>query len=151
MVSFVRLALGDAGHGLCSVVVMIPHARVLVADDDPQLLAAVAESLARLGAEVVRAESGAELIECLANEEPFALIVTDVSMPWMTGLHVLHSARRAGLETAVIVMTGLKDERIPAQVRALGEDAVLLRKPFELSELESAASRLLSPKRANVS
>lgn len=125
---------------------MMQRARVLVADDDPELLNAVAEALAHLGADVVRADNGAELIEQLANGAPFALIVTDIAMPWMTGLQAMYSARTAGLETAVIVMTALKDERILDQVRALGGNAVLLRKPFDLSELESVASRLLSPR-----
>jgi DNA-binding response OmpR family regulator len=125
---------------------MLSHAHVLVADDDPQLLDAVAESLTRLGADVVRAWSGADLIERLANAGPFDLVVTDIGMPWMSGLQAMHATRAAGLATAVIVMTALTDERIPAQVRALGEKAVLLRKPFELSELESAASTLLSRK-----
>ena len=125
---------------------MLSHAHVLVADDDPQLLDAVAESLTRLGANVVRARSGADLIEQLANAGPFDLVVTDIGMPWMSGLQAMHATRAAGLATAVIVMTALTDERIPAQVRALGEKTVLLRKPFELGELESAASTLLSCK-----
>jgi two-component system cell cycle sensor histidine kinase/response regulator CckA len=123
---------------------MSSHARVLVADDDPLLLDAVAESLTRMGADVVRAESGAELIDQLADEGPFDLVVTDISMPWMSGLQAVHSARTAGLGTSVIVMTALRDERIPAQVKALGEHAVLLRKPFELADLEAVASALLS-------
>jgi DNA-binding response OmpR family regulator len=123
---------------------MHPHTHVLIADDDPQLLDAVAEALIRMGAHVVRARNGAELIEYLAEEGPFDLVVTDISMPWMSGLQAVHSARTAGLGTPVIVMTALQEERIPAQVQALGRDAVLLRKPFELGELESAASTLLS-------
>jgi DNA-binding response OmpR family regulator len=67
-------------------------------------------------------------------------------MPWMSGLQAIRSTRAAGLATSVIVMTGLTDARIPAQVQALGKDAVLLRKPFELTELEAAASMLLSAK-----
>lgn len=122
---------------------MLPDARILVADDDPDLLETVSEALERLGAEVVRAESGAELIEKLADEGPFALIVTDIAMPWMSGLQAMASARTAGLGGAVIVMTALKDDRIPAQVHALGRKAVLLRKPFELAELESLAATLL--------
>lgn len=125
---------------------MLSHARVLVADDDPQLLDAVADVLTQRGAHVVRAWSGAELIEQLANAGPFDLVVTDIRMPWMSGLQAMHSTRAAGLGTSVIVMTALTDERIPGQVRALGENAVLLRKPFELRELESAASMLLSSK-----
>ena len=126
---------------------MVPHAHVLVADDDPQLLDAVAEALTTMGADVIRATSGAELIDQLANG-PFDLVVTDVAMPWMSGLQAIRSTHAAGLATSVIVMTALTDPRIPAQVQALGKHAVLLRKPFGLTELEAAASRLLSAKRS---
>ncbi len=123
---------------------MIPHARILVADDDPALLDAVVESLENLGADVTRARSGGELIEKIGDEGPFDLVVTDVSMPWMSGLQAMHSARTAGLATPIIVMTALKDERIASQVGTLGRHAVLLRKPFPLSALEDAATKLLS-------
>ena len=125
---------------------MWPHPRLLVADDDPLLLAAVADALTRLGADVVRAESGAELIDHLVDEGPFDLVITDVSMPWMNGLQAMHSARTAGLGTSVIVMTALQDERLSTLVQSLGRHAVLLRKPFELRELEALVTMLLSPK-----
>jgi CheY-like chemotaxis protein len=123
---------------------MLPNVRILVADDDPELLRTVCEALGRLGACVVRAESGAELVERMASEDPFSLIITDISMPWMSGLQAMHAARYAGLDTPVIVMTALRDERIPESVRNLGLKATLLRKPFELAELESVAAILLS-------
>lgn len=119
-------------------------AHILVADDDPALLDAVVDALARLGADVTRAENGAELIDQLADKGPFDLIVTDISMPWMDGLRAMHATRTAGLGTSVIIMTALSDERIPARVQALGGNTVLLRKPFDLAELESIASTLLS-------
>jgi DNA-binding response OmpR family regulator len=125
---------------------MRPHTHVLVADDDPQVLEAVAQALTTMGADVIRATSGAELIDQLANAGPFDLVVTDVGMPWMSGLQAIRSTRAAGLATSVVVMTALTDPRIPAQVRGLGEHAVLLRKPFEVTELEAAASMLLSAK-----
>jgi CheY-like chemotaxis protein len=126
---------------------MLTRARVLVADDDPQLLDAVSDAFTKLDANVVRASSGADLIEQLATAGPFDLVVTDISMPWMSGLQAIRSTRAAGLSTSVIVMTALTDPRIPSQVKALGANAVLLRKPFDLSELESAASLLLAAKR----
>jgi hypothetical protein len=43
----------------------------------------------------------------------------------------------------VIIMTGLNDKTLVRQVRALGRNAKLLRKPFALSELESAAAQVL--------
>jgi CheY-like chemotaxis protein len=124
---------------------MLPHPHVLVADDDPDLLDAVAQALEHLGADVIRAHSGSDLIEQLATSGPFDLIVTDIRMPWMDGLRAIQSTRAAGLATAVIVMTAFTDDQIARQVRALGENARLLRKPFDLVELESAASTLLSP------
>jgi CheY-like chemotaxis protein len=122
---------------------MQAHARVLVADDDSQLLGAVCDALTHLGADVTSAASGAELIDALASHGPFDLVVTDVSMPWMSGLRAMRSARAAGIGTAVIIMTGLNDKTLVRQVRALGRNAKLLRKPFALSELESAAAQVL--------
>lgn len=120
-------------------------ARILVADDDPELLEGVVQWLRREGADVLQAASGDELLDRLAHDGRFDLVVTDVAMPWMTGLQVMHSARAAGLGTPIIVMTALRDERIPAQVATLGQRAAYLRKPFEVGELESVAERLLAP------
>jgi len=123
---------------------MLSGTRVLVADDDAELLEAVGDALRGLGADVTRASSGAELIENLAEKGPFDLVVTDLAMPWMTGVQAMHAARTAGLGTSVLVMTGLRDDTIPARVRALGENAALLQKPFTLRELETAATTLLA-------
>lgn len=119
-------------------------ARVLVADDDPDMLAAVSDALASLGFDVLGVENGAGLIDRLAMDGPFDLIVTDISMPWMDSLKTLRSIRTAGVTTPVVVMTALTDEQIPARVQALGANAVLLRKPFGLDELASAAQRLIA-------
>lgn len=119
--------------------------RIVVADDDPALLGAVARALTLWGAEVSTAVSGADLIAQLADHGPFDLVVTDISMPWMSGVQAMHAARYAGLATPVVVMTGLRDERIDAQVASLGRRVVLLRKPFELDALEAAVASLLGP------
>ena len=128
----------------CNFDGVLEETRVLVADDDPLLLATVADALTLAGATVTRAASGAELIEQLGNEGPFDLVVTDISMPWMNGLQAMQAVRTAGLGTPVIVMTALADERLPSQIRALGENALLLRKPFDRAQLVAAASTLLA-------
>jgi DNA-binding response OmpR family regulator len=125
------------------------RARILVADDDPDLLETLGDALERTGAEVVRAASGADLIECIADYGPFSLIITDVSMPWMSGLQAMHSARTAGIDTPIIVMTGLDDARIRSRVVALGGDAAFLLKPFELAELTAVVMGLLAEERAS--
>jgi CheY-like chemotaxis protein len=129
----------------------MPKARILVADDDVVLLDVISEVLEQRGAQVMRARSGAELIESIGEEGPFDLVITDVSMPWMSGLQAMHSARTAGMSTPVIVISALRDEGLAAQVELLGHDAVLLRKPFTLDTLCATATELLTARlRPNV-
>ena len=71
------------------------------------------------------------------------LILSD-NMSGMSGLTAIHAVRSAGISQPVIIMTAREDEQIPAQVQALGSDAVFLRKPFGLSELDAAASTVLA-------
>jgi CheY-like chemotaxis protein len=117
--------------------------RALVADDDEQTLHMVAQAVELFGAEVTCASTGGELIEALGAGKPFDLIVTDVAMPWMTGLQVMHSVRTAGLHTPVVVMTALQDPSVAAQASRLGHDAVLLRKPFNVDALHAAIRGVL--------
>jgi len=117
--------------------------RALVAEDDADLLAVVANIVDGLGIDVVCASDGGELLQRLAEDGPFDVVVTDVAMPWMTGLHVMHSARASGLACPVIVMTALRDQRTNEQIAALGDDVRLLRKPFSLAALRGALRALV--------
>lgn len=115
--------------------------RVLVAEDDPVTLSLVATTIRRLGFDVITAEDGDALLQAVAEDGPYDLIVTDVAMPWMSGLQVASSVRAAGLLTPVLVMTAL-----PVQgslIRRLGDAAVLLRKPFHVKDLVSAVDHLV--------
>jgi CheY-like chemotaxis protein len=119
--------------------------RALVADDDLQLLEMVCRAVENFGADVSCVTSGGELLEQLANGEPFDVIVTDISMPWMTGLQVMHSVRTAGLPVPVVVMTALRDIDLPQRVAALGARAVLIHKPFSIGALYTALRTCLDP------
>ncbi len=116
--------------------------RILVADDDADVLHVVCRALELEGAEVVRAHSGHELLSRL-GEGTYALVITDVAMPSMTGIEAVRSARRLGSITPVIVMTALYEPTIVPEIDALGSDVVLLRKPFDLDGLYGAVAKLL--------
>lgn len=123
----------------------MPKLRVLVADDDGEILTLIEKALRQFyDADVVAVASGGELLDKIANDGAFDVIVTDVTMPWMTGLHVMHSARTAGLPIPVVVMTALRDPTLPEQVASLGAFAELLHKPFTLVELFAALRRSLA-------
>jgi CheY-like chemotaxis protein len=118
--------------------------RALVADDDANLLEIVTSIIDRFGLDVITASCGVRLLERLIHEGPFDVIVTDVRMPRITGLHVVHSARAVGLWCPVIVMTALRDIDTNRQVARLGADVLLLRKPFSVGELHAALDESLA-------
>ncbi len=97
----------------------------------------VSEIVDQFGADVTPAHSGPELLTRVCGDDAYDFIVTDVAMPWMIGLQILH-ASRTDTPVPVVVMTALREPRIADQVYALGEHATLLFKPFTFEELVSA-------------
>jgi EAL domain-containing protein (putative c-di-GMP-specific phosphodiesterase class I) len=79
--------------------------RILLVDDDSALLKAYASVLSRHGAIVVTASNGREAVERIRCDS-FDVIVSDISMPEMTGLEFLEAVRAHDLDVPVILMTG---------------------------------------------
>src|SRR5260370_7482052 len=96
--------------------------KVLVVDDEPDLVRCLEHVLRRLGYETARAENGSEAIERAALDPP-DLILLDVMMPVMDGFAVCRNLREreATRLTPVIVMTPL--ERTQNRVNLLHHGA----------------------------
>lgn len=110
--------------------------RAIVADDDVDVREVVATAVDQLGADVLCARSGHELLELSAQYEgELDFIVADVAMPWLTALKILQSP---SVVTPMVVMTGLRDYQIEQQIHAAGEHVGLLYKPFSNEELFAA-------------
>ena len=118
--------------------------RLLVVDDEPKLLRAVAVNLRGEGYEVVTARSGAEALVRI-NEMMPDLVVSDIRMPRMDGFK-LARALRSNPRTALIPIIFLtaKDEREDrlAGIRT-GVDAYLV-KPFDPEELIAVVANILT-------
>jgi DNA-binding response OmpR family regulator len=118
---------------------------VLVADDDDDLRDLIAATLRDDGYDVVEARDGAELLERLdvainsENRMP-DVVITDIRMPRLSGYGVLSAIRRAGLSTAIVVMTVFADASIHGTASRLGASLVL-QKPFEMETLRAAVIR----------
>lgn len=123
---------------------MTGQSRVLVAEDDASLLGLIATWLEQQGAAVVRAETGSDLVLALAEQGPFDLVITDIAMPWMDGLEAMRSVRYVGVTPAVIFITGSDDRALDRHVADWGRDAVLLRKPIQLDELQLVVDQSLA-------
>lgn len=121
-------------------------ARVLVAEDDPETRHAIAATLARDGFQVSEARDGYELIEIVeaaAREDGEApdLLVSDISMPGLTGLAAIAELRDRLAHTAIVIVTALRDDVTIAEAYRLGAVGVL-EKPFELDELLAMVHRV---------
>ncbi len=79
--------------------------RVLLVDDNAAILRAYERTLAARGMKVVTASNGREASERV-TEDAFDVVVSDITMPEMTGLEFLRAVRAHDLDVPVILMTG---------------------------------------------
>jgi CheY-like chemotaxis protein/anti-sigma regulatory factor (Ser/Thr protein kinase) len=127
----------------------VPSAlRILVVDDDPLLLKSLRDVLEAGGHKVVTAAGGQAGIdtfrEALAGGKSFAVVITDLGMPYVDGRQVASAVKQASPSTPVIMLTGwgqrMADESdVPAHV-----DRVLS-KPPKLRELSAALAQCCQP------
>jgi DNA-binding response OmpR family regulator len=80
-------------------------ARILVIDDDEQVLDMLYESLTREGYDVLRASNGEQGLR-LYRQEPVDLIITDIIMPEKEGLETIIELRRDFPDVKIIAMSG---------------------------------------------
>jgi two-component system, OmpR family, KDP operon response regulator KdpE len=106
--------------------------RILVVDDDRQLLRALRINLVARGYEVVLAPDGATALAA-ASRQPPDLVVVDLGLPDMDGVEVVEGLR--GWSSAPVIVLSARDQE-PAKVRALDAGADdYVTKPFGMDEL----------------
>ncbi len=121
---------------------MINAERLLVVDDDQSMRAALYESLSSCGYEVETAENGADALVKF-KEGQFAVVVTDMRMPMMSGMDVLRGVKKISPQTPVILITAYGT--VNTAVEAMKEGAAeFIMKPFSLDDLEFAVKNVLA-------
>lgn len=110
-----------------------PARRVLVIDDEPDMLDILRDLLEseRFAVEVV--DSGEQAIE-LFRRDPFDVAITDLRMPGIDGLETLQELRRLDPQLPVIVVTGFTSTDTERQCREAGAFECL-HKPVDLDDL----------------
>jgi signal transduction histidine kinase/CheY-like chemotaxis protein len=123
-----------------------PGAAVLVVDDEPANRGSLGRLLQRLGYRTHVASGGLEALAAIEQETPDA-IISDVHMPGLdgAGLYEALAAHRPALAAHTAFMSGDAGED-PVCRRLLERGCVILRKPFELSELQHLVERLVAKK-----
>lgn len=116
--------------------------RVLIVDDVPDTLGALAEFLNRSGYEALTASSF-EQARKAADEQAPDLIIVDVRLGEYNGLHLVIRERLAHPDRPIIVISGYADPQTAAEVRQYG--AEFLAKPVRPAELTAMVGRMLGP------
>ena len=110
-------------------------ARVLVVDDEADIVALVAFHLAKAGYRVSTAANGPDGLAAARQERPM-LVVLDLMLPGMSGLEVLRELRahESTRDIAVLLLTARREERDRIEGLSIGADDYLT-KPFSPQEL----------------
>ena len=114
---------------------------ILVVDDNLEVRDTTALLLERLGYATLRAAHGGEAMEMLQGSEPIDLVLSDVSMPVMTGPQLAVRARALRPTLPIILFSGYADPDGLAEAPA---DCPLLRKPVRSKDLAAAITKALS-------
>jgi len=114
------------------------HGRVLVVDDEEEVLAVCAAMVERLGFEVVTAADGRSAVETFnAASESFVAVLLDLTMPGLDGLEALREMRRTRPEVRVVLASGFPAAEI-AERLAAEPPAAFLQKPYTMGTLAAA-------------
>jgi signal transduction histidine kinase len=119
--------------------------RVLLIDDDPEILEATGEALREWGYAVDEARDGASALTMAKAARPDVMLI-DLMMPVMDGATFIQKLRAEQVATGVPLVVFSADRDVREKGRKLNA-AASLRKPFELEELQSVVDRLTSPAR----
>jgi two-component system, NtrC family, response regulator HydG len=123
----------------------MPDARILVVDDDPEVVRLLEQDLTTSGFTVLPAYSGAAGLRVL-REALVDVVVTDLRMPDADGLEIVRAAAESQPDAKVIIITAFAT--ITSAIDAVKQGAFdYVSKPFEIEELVLALERALEDSR----
>ena len=119
--------------------------RILIADDEPNILISLEYLMKREGYTVTVARDGVEALAKILRERP-DLVILDVMMPGKTGFEVCQEVRvhEQVAGTRILMLTAKGRDTDLAKGLALGADAYLT-KPFSTKELAERVRQMLAP------
>lgn len=117
--------------------------KILIADDNEMLGELIGYELEQSGHETIRVTDGQEALQKL-YEEPFDLVITDILLPFFSGLELISTINRNQNEnrSKIIVLTQIHNENTVAKAFEIGIDDYIT-KPFDLDFLTLQVEKLL--------
>jgi signal transduction histidine kinase/ActR/RegA family two-component response regulator len=122
--------------------------RVLLVDDDGLVCEAMHDVLADMAFQVVALESGEAAVDLVDAGESFDILVTDLSMPRMDGVSLIHALHERQPNLPAILLTGFSEANVAAAVHtATGGRVAVLRKPVRAADLAARIVAMLGQAR----
>jgi CheY-like chemotaxis protein len=115
-------------HAALARLALAPAPRVLVIDDDALARRMLAHAFAARGCEWLTADDGYSGFHRLVDELlTLDLVVTDVNMPGLDGVELIHTVRQLGGENdvAIVAVSAFLDDGVRARLLTAGADAVV--------------------------
>jgi DNA-binding response OmpR family regulator len=102
--------------------------KIIVAEDEPLMQKTIALRLKKDGHEVITTDNGREALELIATQNP-DMVITDIMMPYASGLEIVGSVKSSGKKLPIIVLTAMGQENVVLEAFKLGADDFIA-KPF---------------------
>ena len=116
--------------------------KILIAEDEEMMLKTMEFKLRKEGFQVIACSNGEEALEKIISEKP-DIIVTDIRMPFITGLDIVRKVKvEFNLNIPIIVLSAVGLEKTVLEAFDLGADDFIT-KPFSPNELIVRVRRLL--------
>ena len=132
------------GYNLLTFHAMADKKRILVADDDPDLLDLLKLDLGFQGYEILAAANGKEALQMALNES-VDMVLLDVMMPYIDGYHVAYElTNKLGAKAPCIVIMTSRDTSREKGIAMMSGAAEVIQKPFEMSTLHAKIIELLA-------
>jgi excisionase family DNA binding protein len=116
--------------------------RVLVVDDDEELVTLVKLIITKMGHEVVTATGGPAALDILERDGRFSLVILDLQMPDVSGVDILKWMYEQGVDVSTIIFTAYPESDLMDQALRYSYITVL-RKPCDPDEIRRAVSSVL--------
>ncbi len=111
-------------------------ARMLIVEDDPEMGMGLEDFFKLKGYDVTRSADGEQALQEITTLPPYDIVLLDVMLPSKNGFEILREARKAGVDSPVVMLTVKSQEKDKLQGFDLGADDYVT-KPFSAEELEA--------------
>ena len=122
---------------------MVNPYRLLIIDDNKEILTALTDFLIKKKYDVVSASDGLDGLKLIeTGQQGFDLVITDLVMPNISGVGLISIIKKKFPDLPVIAITGWGEH--PEALATEAQANLVLEKPFDLSELDTVIRELLS-------